>query len=103
MEMTILSIVSTKLICINAQLGRRVADHHFKVYIRGSRNRIAILDLDKILICLRKGHSFFLKTNHLFHLEIMEEMATYLRNMNYHCFDDSQRKIGEFFDQFFCK
>jgi len=106
--MTILSIVCTKLLCTNAHLGRRVADHHFKVYIRGSRNGIAILDSDKTLICLRnalhfigslsrqKGRSFFLKTNHLFYLEIMEEMVSYLRNVNSHCFDDSQWKIGAF-------
>ena len=110
--MTILSIVCTKLLCTNAHLGRRVADHHFKVYIRGSRNGIAILDSDKTLICLRnalhfigspirqKGRSFFLKTNHLFRYEITEEMASYLRsylrNVNSHCFDDSQWKIGAF-------
>ena len=107
-----LSIVCTKLLCTNAHLGRRVADHHFKVYIRGSRNGIAILDSDKTLICLRnalhfigspsrqKGRSFFLKTNHLFIYEITEEMASYLRsylrNVNSHCFDDSQWKIGAF-------
>ena len=103
-----LSIVCTKLLSTNAHLGRRVADHHFKVYIRGSRNGIAILDSDKTLICLRnalhfigspscqKGRSFFLKTNHLFYLEIMEEMASYFRNVNSHCFDDSQWKIGAF-------
>jgi len=110
--MTILSIVCTKLLCTNAHLGRRVAYHHFKVYIRGSRNGIAILDSDKTLICLRnalhfigslsrqKGRFFFLKTNHLFYLEIMEEMVSYLRsyfrNVNSHCFDDSQWKIGAF-------
>ena len=111
-EMTILSIVCTKLLCTNAHLGRRVAYHHFQVYIRGSRNGIAILDSDKTLICLRnalhfigspsrqKGRSFFLKTNHLFIYEITEEMASYLRsylrNVNSHCFDDSQWKIGAF-------
>jgi len=112
LEMTILSIVCTKLLCTNAHLGRRVAYHHFKVYIRGSRNGIAILDSDKTLICLRnalhfigslsrqKGRFFFLKTNHLFYLEIMEEMVSnlrsYFRNVNSHCFDDSQWKIGAF-------
>jgi len=106
--MTMLSIVCTKLLSTNAHLGRRVADHHFKVYIRGSRNGIAILDSDKTLICLRnalhfigslsrqKGRFFFLKTNHLFYLEIMEEMVSYFRNVNSHCFDDSQWKIGAF-------
>lgn len=110
--MTMLSIVCTKLFCTNTHLGRRVADHHFKVYIRGSRNGIAILDSDKTLICLRnalhfigspsrqKGRSFFLKTNQIFYLEIMEEMAIHLRsnlqNVNSHCFDDSQWKIGAF-------
>jgi ribosomal protein S2 len=98
--MTILSIVCTKLLCTNAHLGRRVADHHFKVYICGSRNGIAILDSDKTLICLRnalhfigslirqKGRFFFLKTNHLFRYEIMEEMVS--------CINDSQWKIGAF-------
>jgi hypothetical protein len=50
-EMIILSTVCTKLLCTNAHLGRRVAAHHLKVYTRGSRNGIAILDSDKILIC----------------------------------------------------
>lgn len=112
--MTMLSIVCTKLLCTNAHLGRRVADHHFKVYIRGSRNGIAILDSDKTLICLRnalhfigsnirqKGRFFFLKTYHLFSYDIMEEMVSCLRNVHSHCFDfaqcfdDSQWKIGAF-------
>ena len=99
-EMTILSTVCTKLLCTNAHLGRRVAAHHFKVYICGSRNGIAILDSDKTLICLRnalhflgslirkKGRSFFLKTNQIFLYEIIEEMAS--------CINDSQCKIGAF-------
>nr|AEK66726.1 ribosomal protein S2 [Ferrocalamus rimosivaginus]AEX98087.1 ribosomal protein S2 [Ferrocalamus rimosivaginus] len=103
--MTILSIVCSKLLCTNAHLGRRVAAHHFKVYICGSRNGIAILDSDKTLICLRnalhfigspirqKGRSFFLKTNHLFRYEIMEEMAS--------CINDSQWRIGAFFTNSF--
>jgi ribosomal protein S2 len=98
--MTIHSIVCTKLLSTNAHLGRRVAAHHFKVYICGSRNRIAILDSDKTLICLRnafsfigspirqKGRSFFLKTNHILIYEIMEEMAS--------CINDSQWRIGAF-------
>ena len=98
--MAIHSIVCTKLLRTNAHLGRRVAAHHFKVYICGSRNGIAILDSDKTLICLRnaphfigspirqKGRSFFLKTNHLFLYEIMEEMAS--------CINDSQWRIGAF-------
>lgn len=98
--MTIHSIVCTKLLSTNAHLGRRVAAHHFKVYICGSRNGIAILDSDKTLICLRnaflfigspirqKGRSFFLKTNHVFLYEIMEEMSS--------CINDSQWRIGAF-------
>jgi ribosomal protein S2 len=99
-EMTILSTVCTKLLCTNAHLGRRVAAHHFKVYICGSRNGIAILDSDKTLICLRnalhfigslirkKGRFFFLKTNQIFFYEIIEEMVS--------CINDSQCKIGAF-------
>jgi len=98
--MTILSTVCTKLLCTNAHLGRRVAATHLKVYIRGFRNGIAILDSDKTLICLRnaihfigslirkKGRSFFLKTNHFFIYSIMEKMWS--------CINDSQWKIGAF-------
>ncbi|XP_020081510.1 ribosomal protein S2, mitochondrial-like [Ananas comosus] len=98
--MTIHSIVCTKLLSTNAHLGRRVAAHHFSVYICGSRNGIAILDSDKTKISLRnalhfigspirqKGRSFFLKTNHVFLYEIMEEMAS--------CINDSQWRIGAF-------
>ena len=54
-------------------------------HVCGFRNGIAILDSDKTLICLRnafhfigspickKGRTFFLKTNHIFIYEIMEE------------------------------
>ena len=96
----VLSTVCTKLLCTNAHLGRRVAAHHLKVYIRCFRNGIAILDSDKTLICLRnaihfigslirkKGRSFFLKTNHFFIYSIMEKMWS--------CINDSQWKIGAF-------
>jgi len=106
--MTILSTVCTKLLCTNAHLGRRVAAHHLKVYTRGSRNGIAILDSDKTLICLRsalhfigslirkKGHSFFLKTNHLFIYLIMEKMRYSIMEKMGSCINDSQWKIGAF-------
>nr|YP_010593452.1 ribosomal protein S2 [Juncus effusus]WAI96532.1 ribosomal protein S2 [Juncus effusus] len=98
--MTIHSLVCTPLLNTNAHLGHRVAAHHFKVYICGSRNGIAILDSDKTLICLRnalhfigslirqKGRFFFLKTNHVFRYQIMEEMVG--------CINDSQWRIGAF-------
>ncbi|WOL04806.1 ribosomal protein S2, mitochondrial [Canna indica] len=88
-----------QLLRTNAHIGRRAAAHHFKVYIFGSRNGIAILDSDKTLICLRnawhfmgsplrkKGHSLLKKTNPLVD-EIMEEMAS--------CINDSQWRIGAF-------
>ena len=100
--MTIHSIVIQKLLSTNAHLGRRVAAHHFKVYICGFRNGIAIIDSDKTLICLRnachfigspirqKGRSFFVNTNSLFD-EIMEQMATRIG-----CINDSQWRIGGF-------
>jgi ribosomal protein S2 len=106
--MTILSTVCTKLLCTNAHLGRRVAAHHFKVYIRGSRNGIAILDSDKTLICLRNalhfigslirqnGRSFFLKTNHFFIYLIMEKMIYSIMEKMGSCINDSQWKIGAF-------
>ncbi|KAH0440177.1 hypothetical protein IEQ34_025724 [Dendrobium chrysotoxum] len=94
------SIVCQKLLSTNAHLGRRVAAHHFKVYLCGSRNGIAILDSDKTLLFLRnafhfigspirqKGRSFFFKNKNLFLSEIMEEMAS--------CINDSQWRIGAF-------
>lgn len=97
----VLSTVCTKLLCTNAHLGRRVAAHHLKVYIRCFRNGIAILDSDKTLICLRnaldfvgylicqKSRSFFLKTKNLFIYSIMAKMWS--------CINDSQWKIGAFF------
>nr|YP_010542191.1 ribosomal protein S2 [Pulsatilla chinensis]UYG19653.1 ribosomal protein S2 [Pulsatilla chinensis] len=100
--MTIHSIVIQKLLSTNAHLGRRVAAHHFKVYICGSRNGIAIIDSDKTLICLRnachfigspirqKGRSFFVNTNSLFD-KIIEQMATRIG-----CINDSQWRIGGF-------
>jgi len=106
--MTILSTVCTKLLCTNAHLGRLVAAHHLKVYIRGSRNGIAILDSDKTLICLRtalhfigslirkKGRSFFLKTNHFFIYSIMEKMIYSIMQKMGSCINDSQWKIGAF-------
>nr|YP_010990230.1 ribosomal protein S2 [Pontederia crassipes]WOW96093.1 ribosomal protein S2 [Pontederia crassipes] len=98
--MTIHSIVCKKLLCTNAHLVRRVAAHHLKVYICGSRNGIAILDSDKTLICLRnvfnlmgspirqKSRSFLLKTHQIIISDIMEEMAS--------CSNDSQWRIGDF-------
>nr|UDH58339.1 ribosomal protein S2 [Brasenia schreberi] len=96
------SIVIHKLLSTNAHDGRRVAAHHFKVYLVGSRNGIAIIDSDKTLICLRnacnfigstirqKGRSLFVNTNSLFD-EIMEQMATRIG-----CINDDQWGIGGF-------
>ncbi|KAI4356214.1 hypothetical protein L6164_000253 [Bauhinia variegata] len=84
--MTIHSIVIQKLLSTNAQLGRRVAAHHFKVYTYGLRYKMAIIDSDKTLICMRsacnfiaslarqKGRLMFVNTNPLFN-EIFEQMT----------------------------
>ncbi|KAG2481353.1 hypothetical protein PVAP13_J684618 [Panicum virgatum] len=65
--MTILSTVCTKLLCTNAHLGRRVAAHHFKVYIRGQDTDCLRNALHFIGSLIRQnGRSFFLKTNHFF-------------------------------------
>ncbi|KAF3331965.1 ribosomal protein S2 [Carex littledalei] len=91
------SLICANLLSINAHLFNRVAAHHFKVYIAGSRNGIAILDSDKTQICLRnallflgsiirqKGRLFSLHTNNLFVNEIFSEMAGLIK--------DSQWKI----------
>ncbi|KAL9313529.1 hypothetical protein ACSQ67_018981 [Phaseolus vulgaris] len=76
--MTIHSIVIQKLLSTNAQVGRRVAAHHFKGYTYGFRNKMAIIDSDKTLICMRSAFNFvaslarhnarfmFINTNPLF-------------------------------------
>ncbi|KAJ4843291.1 hypothetical protein Tsubulata_025470 [Turnera subulata] len=85
--MTLHSIVIQKLLSTNAHLGKRVAEHHFKIYTYGMRNKMAIIDSDKTLICLRHAASFiaqlarekharflFVNTNPLFD-EIVEQMT----------------------------
>ncbi|KAL8155211.1 UTP--glucose-1-phosphate uridylyltransferase-like isoform X3 [Apium graveolens] len=84
--MTIHSAVIQKLLSTNAHLGKRVANHHFKIYTYGVRNRMAIIDSDKTLICLRNASDFianlvrnngkflFVNTNTLFD-EIIEQMT----------------------------
>ncbi|CAI9103301.1 OLC1v1001757C1 [Oldenlandia corymbosa var. corymbosa] len=84
--MTIHSLVIQKLLSTNAHLGRRVAEHHFKIYACGSRNGMTIVDSDKTLICLRSACNFignlvrakarflFANTNTLCD-EIIEEMT----------------------------
>lgn len=56
--MTIHSVVIQKLLSTNAHLGRRLATHHFKPFIYGSRNAMAIIDSDKTLISLRNALDF---------------------------------------------
>ncbi|XP_078182175.1 ribosomal protein S2 [Carex rostrata] len=81
------SLICANLLSTNAHLFNRVAANHFKVYIAGSRNGIAILDSDKTQICLRnallflgslihqKGRLFSIHTNNLFVNEIFSEMV----------------------------
>ncbi|XP_020986543.1 UTP--glucose-1-phosphate uridylyltransferase isoform X2 [Arachis duranensis] len=76
--MTVHSIVIQKLLSTNAQMGRRVAAHHLKEYTYGMRNKMAIIDSDKTLICMRSALNFmgslasrngrfmFINTNPLF-------------------------------------
>lgn len=99
--MTIHSIVIQKLLSTNAHLGRRVAEHHFKIYTCGSRNGGAIIDSDKTLICLRnachfigllvreKARFLFVNTNPLFN-QIVDQMTKKIG-----CSNNSQwRKAG---------
>jgi len=98
------SLVLQKLLSTNAHLGRRVAAHHSEVYIYGFRNEIAILNLDKTLICLRnachfigslireKGLLLFVNTNSLFD-DIVEQMVT---KIDRSCINDYQWRIGGF-------
>ncbi|KAK8589919.1 hypothetical protein V6N13_088723 [Hibiscus sabdariffa] len=85
--MTIHSVVIQKLLTTNAHIGRQVATHHFKQFTYGFRNRQAIIDSDKTLICLRNALNFlsylsrdpsssflFINTNPLFQ-PIIDEMT----------------------------
>lgn len=85
-KMTLHSILIQKLLSTKAHVGRQVVTHHFKLYTYGFRNRMAIIDSDKTLICMRnalnfigslvrqKGRFMFVNTNWLFD-EIIEEMT----------------------------
>ncbi|MED6109753.1 hypothetical protein PIB30_036403 [Stylosanthes scabra] len=76
--MTLHSVLIQKLLSTNAQLGRRTAAHHLKEYTYGMRNKMAIIDSDKTLICMRSALNFmaslarhngrfmFINTNPLF-------------------------------------
>ncbi|CAJ2642593.1 unnamed protein product [Trifolium pratense] len=76
--MTIHSVVIQKLLSTNAHIGRQVVTHHFKEYTYGLRNKMAIIDSDKTLICMRSAFNFisclarqngrfmFINTNPLF-------------------------------------
>ncbi|XP_004500712.1 UTP--glucose-1-phosphate uridylyltransferase-like [Cicer arietinum] len=84
--MTIHSVLIQKLLSTNAHIGRQVATHHFKEYTYGFRNKMAIIDSDKTLICMRSAFNFisslarqngrfmFINTNPLFD-EIFELMS----------------------------
>lgn len=105
--MKILSRICSNLMSVNAHLFHRVAAHHFKVYICGSRNGIAILDSDRTLICLQnaltflgspirqKGLYFSLHTSNLFIYEIFSEMAGFRKGSHW--------KIGAFFHHSFSR
>ncbi|KAE8676961.1 Ribosomal protein S2 [Hibiscus syriacus] len=57
--MIIYSIVIQKLLTTNAHIVRQVATNYFKQFTYGFRNRQAIIDSDKTLICLRNALNFF--------------------------------------------
>ncbi|KAK6921368.1 Ribosomal protein S2 [Dillenia turbinata] len=101
--MTIHSILIQKLLSTNAHLGRRVSEHHFKIFTCGSRNGMSVIDSDKTLICLRnacnfigslvrqKGRFLFVNTNPLFD-EIVDQMTSKIG-----CYtSSSQWKLGGF-------
>ncbi|GMI65002.1 hypothetical protein HRI_000169500 [Hibiscus trionum] len=92
--MTIHSVVIQKLLTTNAHIGRQVATHHFKQFTYGFRNRQAIIDSDKTLICLRSALNFlsylsrdpsssflFINTNPLFQ-PIVDEMTTRVSSLS---------------------
>ncbi|XWS58617.1 hypothetical protein CRYUN_Cryun08bG0050000 [Craigia yunnanensis] len=85
--MTIHSVVIQKLLTTNSHISRQIATHHFKQFTYGFRNKQAIVDSDKTLICLRNALNFitclardpsssflFINTNPLFQ-PIIDEMT----------------------------
>nr|WIA66360.1 ribosomal protein S2 [Apopellia endiviifolia]WIA66401.1 ribosomal protein S2 [Apopellia endiviifolia]WKW95122.1 ribosomal protein S2 [Apopellia endiviifolia] len=80
------SLVIQKLPSTNAYLGHRIPTSDFQGYLYGFRNEMAIIDLEKTLICLRracnsigsiisaKGHSSSVNTN-LEYNGIIQQMA----------------------------
>nr|YP_010736356.1 ribosomal protein S2 [Zygnema circumcarinatum]QKQ14684.1 ribosomal protein S2 [Zygnema circumcarinatum]WEL36329.1 ribosomal protein S2 [Zygnema circumcarinatum] len=68
-------LIMQKLLNTSAHLGYRTAQSNYQPYLYGFRNEIAILDLDKTLVCLRracsvieliirsKGHILLVNTN----------------------------------------
>ncbi|XVF56735.1 hypothetical protein PTKIN_Ptkin06aG0144200 [Pterospermum kingtungense] len=86
--MTLHSVVIQKLLTTNAHISRQIATHHFKQFTYGFRNKQAIIDSDKTLICLRNALNFitclsrdpsssflFINTNPLFQ-PIIDEMTS---------------------------
>ncbi|XP_073142957.1 UTP--glucose-1-phosphate uridylyltransferase-like [Henckelia pumila] len=96
------SVVIQKLLSTNAHLGRRVTEHHFKIFSEGTRNSISIIDSDKTLICIRNACNFigqlarnnarflFVNTNSLFD-EIITQMTEITKIKN-----DTTWRLGGF-------
>ncbi|XP_017977627.1 PREDICTED: UTP--glucose-1-phosphate uridylyltransferase [Theobroma cacao] len=92
--MTIHSVVIQKLLTTNSHISRQTVTHHFKQFTYGIRNKQAILDSDKTLICLRNALNFitclsrdpsssflFINTNPLFQ-PIIDEMTLKVTTFN---------------------
>ncbi|XVE62431.1 hypothetical protein DITRI_Ditri06bG0117600 [Diplodiscus trichospermus] len=92
--MTIHSVVIQKLLTTNSHIGRQIATHHFKQFTYGFRNKQAIIDSDKTLICLRNALNFitclsrdrsssflFINTNPLFQ-PIIDEMTSRVTSLS---------------------
>lgn len=80
-------LIMQKLLNTSAHLGYRTAFSNYQPYLYGFRNEIAIIDLDKTLICLRRacsvielivrsnGHILFVNTNVEYN-NIVQQTAT---------------------------
>ncbi|RAL45159.1 hypothetical protein DM860_014569 [Cuscuta australis] len=96
------SVLIQKLLSINAHLGKRVAENHFKIYSAGTRNAMTIIDPDKTLICLRSACNFigslvrnrarfiFVNTNSLYD-DIIDNMTKTIG-----CRNDTSWRLGGF-------
>ncbi|KAH8946104.1 hypothetical protein BDL97_12G075800 [Sphagnum fallax] len=67
-------LVIQKLLNTNAYLGHRIPTSDFQGYLYRFRNEMAIINLEKTLICLRRACHFLLVNTNLEYNKIIQQM-----------------------------